>query len=206
MSREIYKDRESYMKALRHELRKLPKDDLETAMSYFEEYFEEAGPENEAAAIEDLGTPRQAASQLIVDLAVKNTRETGGDVKKDFRSVWIGILAVFAAPIALPLALAAVVVIASLGLSVLMVLGSVILCGACALVAGAAAVAAGIFYVFRFPADALANIGVGLMSLGLGALITPAMLELTKTFLRGIAKLFGHMVQRFSKGGDSYEA
>lgn len=46
-----------YMKTLAYSLRHLPKEEFEQAMDYFEEYFAEAGPENEQQAIEDLGSP-----------------------------------------------------------------------------------------------------------------------------------------------------
>ena len=50
-----------YMKVLSKKLRRLPKEDYERAVEYFEEYFADAGPENEQKAIEDLGTPEEAA-------------------------------------------------------------------------------------------------------------------------------------------------
>ena len=54
------------------------------AISYFTEYFEEAGPDNEAQAIEDLGTPELAADQIIRDFAVENAREPARDVRHGF--------------------------------------------------------------------------------------------------------------------------
>ena len=99
-------NREQYMERLRHRLKRLPKEDYERAVAYFTEYFEEAGAEREAQAIEDLGSPELAADQIIRDFAVENAAEPVRDVKKGFSALWIGILAVFAAPVALPLALA----------------------------------------------------------------------------------------------------
>ena len=45
-------------------------------MDYFEEYFEDAGIENEQKAIEDLGAPEEAASALILDLAQEKCCQT----------------------------------------------------------------------------------------------------------------------------------
>lgn len=53
-----------YMKILSKKLRRLPKEDYARAIEYFEEYFEEAGPENEQQAIQDLGSPEEAAREL----------------------------------------------------------------------------------------------------------------------------------------------
>ena len=63
------------MKQMRHHLRRLPKEDYDRAIEYFEEYFEEAGPDHEQQAIEDLGSPEIAADQIIRDLAMRKRRE-----------------------------------------------------------------------------------------------------------------------------------
>lgn len=98
--------REEYMRRLEHRLRRLPKEDYNKAVSYFTEYFEDAGPDNEAQAIEDLGEPEMAADQIVREFAMENAKEPVKTVKRSFSAVWIGVLAVFAAPVALPLALA----------------------------------------------------------------------------------------------------
>ena len=53
--------RTEYIAKLTKYLRKLPQKDYEEALEYFMEYFEEAGPENEARVIAELGTPKEAA-------------------------------------------------------------------------------------------------------------------------------------------------
>lgn len=94
-----------YMKKLSYSLRRLPKEDFNQAIDYFEEYFAEAGEENEQQAIEDLGSPEDAAKELIMNLAEKNMEQPPKTVKHSFKAVWIGILGICAAPIALPIAL-----------------------------------------------------------------------------------------------------
>ena len=89
-----------YMKILSKKLRRLPKEDYARAIEYFEEYFEEAGPENEQQAIQDLGSPEEAARELIMNLAEQNVSEPPKTVKRGMSAVWIGILGVCAAPIA----------------------------------------------------------------------------------------------------------
>ena len=42
--------KKEYMKKLAYQLRRLPKEDFDKAMDYFEEYFEDAGIENEQKA------------------------------------------------------------------------------------------------------------------------------------------------------------
>ena len=112
-------NRDEYMKQMRHHLRRLPKEDYDRAIEYFEEYFEEAGPDHEQQAIEDLGSPEIAADQIIRDLAMENAAKPNVSVKRGMSAVWVGILAVFAAPIGLPLALAAGAVLLILILSLI---------------------------------------------------------------------------------------
>ena len=107
-----------YMKKLSYSLRRLPKEDFNQAIDYFEEYFAEAGEENEQQAIEDLGSPEDAAKELIMNLAEKNMEQPPKTVKHSFKAVWIGILGICAAPIALPIALSLICVIAAVIVSV----------------------------------------------------------------------------------------
>ena len=58
--------RTEYIAKLTKYLRKLPQKDYEEALEYFMEYFEEAGPENEAQVIAELGTPKEAAHEAIL--------------------------------------------------------------------------------------------------------------------------------------------
>ena len=46
--------RNDYLKQLDKHLKKLPQQDYQEAMDYFTEYFDEAGPENEAQVIQEL--------------------------------------------------------------------------------------------------------------------------------------------------------
>ncbi len=61
-------DRVTFMRELEKLLSELPPEERSQALSYFEEYFDVAGPEGEAEVIERLGSPRQAARRIIKDL------------------------------------------------------------------------------------------------------------------------------------------
>lgn len=194
-------NRTEYMRSLEHGLRRLPKEDYDRAISYFEEYFEEAGPENEMQAIEDLGTPALAADQIIRDFAVENASKPTKNVKRSFSAVWIGILAVFAAPIALPIAVA----IAAVGLSFVVVIVSLIFAVFCAALAFAAssipAIMIGIWFLFSSPINGIATIGAGLIGAGMGIWVIFGCIALCKWFLNVMTKLFG----KIAKGGKRHE-
>ena len=61
---DIHLTKEEYLAQLKKYLKRLPKEDYNNAMDYFTEYFEDAGPEGEAALIQELGTPKEAAYEM----------------------------------------------------------------------------------------------------------------------------------------------
>ena len=79
-------NRIEYMNQLAHRLKRLPKEDYDKAMDYFNEYFDEAGPENEQQAIEDLGSPEAAANSIVMDLAIYNAKEPGKNMKRGLKT------------------------------------------------------------------------------------------------------------------------
>lgn len=194
-------NRTEYMERLQHRLRRLPKEDYERAIAYFTEYFEEAGPERETQAIEDLGSPELAADQIIRDFAVENAAEPAGDVKKGFSALWIGILAVFAAPVALPLALAFGAVLLAFVLVVVALLFSVFLIAVSVTVSAIPCVLVSFWLLFTSFADGLATLGFGLILMGVGILMTLLSFFFTRWCLHGMTCLFGSIV----KGGGHYE-
>ena len=152
--------KKEYMKKLAYQLRRLPKEDFDKAMDYFEEYFEDAGIENEQKAIEDLGAPEEAASALILDLAQENAVKPPKTMKRRFSALWIAILALFAAPIALPLALGILAVIGAVILGILAVVGGI-------LISALAAIAGSVLGIIGGIAIIPQTFGGGLVTIGL---------------------------------------
>ena len=64
-------NRVEFMKELRAGIVKLPYQEAEAALEYYEEYFEEAGPKNEERVIEELGDPKEVAAQIMRDFRNK---------------------------------------------------------------------------------------------------------------------------------------
>ena len=186
-----------YMKILTHNLRRLPKEDYDRAIEYFEEYFAEAGPENEQQAIADLGSPDEAAKALIVDLAAQNIKEKPKTMKGGLSALWIAVLAVCSAPVTLPIAICLLAVIAV----VLFCVGIALFCVVISAVAGAASgiltLFGGIVLLFRSLGDGLCNIGLGLFSTGLGILFVYGAILLFKWLIRKASVSLG----KITKGG-----
>ncbi|SDK23186.1 DUF1700 domain-containing protein [Streptococcus gallolyticus] len=178
-----------YLAKLDKYLRKLPKEDYQEAMDYFSEYFEEAGPENEAQVIAELGTPKEAARDIISRLLDEKIIDQEKRPKGRVSVVWLAILAILATPVALPLALVlflAVITILALGVAAIAVVLSL----------GVAFLTSGIYILFdswsylniSFSATAL-SFGLGLLALGLSLLTLLAAGAVCKVVGRSIVNL-----------------
>ena len=192
-------NRQEYLRILNKELRRLPRADREQALQYYEEYFEDDGPENEQAVMEELGNPIDIANQIIRDLAIKKMEEPEKSVKHGFSAIWIVILAVFAAPIGLPLAFAFALVIFCVVLVVFIFVACFIFAGICLGAGGLLSLAAGGYLLFQTFADGLAVIGSGLLAAGVGIFILYGSYYLGRLLFAGIARLFRRMLTRGKK-------
>ncbi|MFR3960154.1 MAG: DUF1700 domain-containing protein [Streptococcus salivarius] len=85
--------RTEYIAKLTKYLRKLPQR-TRRGLEYFMEYFEEAGPENEAQVIAELGTPKEAAHEVISRLLDEKIIEDKSSLRNKTTILWIAILAV----------------------------------------------------------------------------------------------------------------
>ena len=192
--------RDEYLQQLKKYLKRLPKDDYDSAMGYFTEYFDDAGPEGEQRVIQELGTPKEAAAELLANLLDEKTKPQEEHKHTSVGAViLIAILAVFAAPIGIPLLLAAILLIAA-GLLVLAA-GAlcVLLFGVSGLLIGAKAVVRGIAAIAVSPAGASVLAGAGLLSIGASLLISVLLLCVCKWIGMGLAELVRHLIAR--KGG-----
>lgn len=205
-------NRETYLKELKKYLKRLPEDDYKNAMEYFTEYFEEAGPDHEAEAIRELGSPREAAAELLSALIDEKTGAAAGDKSQSrryrsgdpipqgrrsdspLRILLIVCLAIFAAPVALPLAAAAFALLLA-GVAIVV---SVVFC---IFICSVSMVLVGIYSVIR--AFALLTVslpgflvitGGGLLSVGLGCLLFIASLFLCKWFITWLVRLIQKMI------------
>jgi uncharacterized membrane protein len=186
-----------YMNQLSGKLKRLPKNAYQEAMEYFEEYFSEAGSDEEA--INNLGSPQEAADQIITNLAIQNVDSGEKSVKKGFSAIWIGILAVFAAPIGLPLALALVIVIFAFVIVIAALAFSVIATAIAVVGSAVVGVFGSIWLLFTSPFNGIATLGISLAALGLGILFTCLSIVVCRSIFHGVMVLFGRIAKRGKK-------
>ena len=100
--------RTEYLTQLELYLKKLPEADQIEAMDYFRELFDDAGVEGEEELIASLGTPKEAAHEVLSNLLDKKINEAPAQ-KNNRQILHIALLALLAAPIGIPLGIAILV-------------------------------------------------------------------------------------------------
>ncbi len=94
--------KEMFLKTLNRKLQSLPKEERESAVLFYKDYFEDA--ENEELALSKLASPNEIAANLLIEFGEKNKHLSVGAI----------VLAVVTAPITLPLGFAGICIIIAL--------------------------------------------------------------------------------------------
>ena len=210
--------RKAFMARLDELLADITEAEKEEALSYYEEYFEDAGPENEEEVIQSLGSPEKVAATIKAGLS-ENAQEEGEfsetgytnsyyDVKDEVATInkrkglggigtggWviILILCLFALPILGPLLLGIAGTIFGILVAIAAVIFAVLVTGIALVVAAVAMVAAGFATLFATPLVGVALIGAALLVAGIGILITIlgfwVVTKVIPPLLRGLVEL-----------------
>lgn len=185
-------DKKQYLYELAKQLKDMDQEEFDDALRYLEEYFEEAGPENEQKVIQELGTPSKYAAQIKAEATIKSTYlyDTQNPPKSSVKKMWLIVLGICALPIAGPLALAGVALIFALFMLVFAFA-----------VAGAAFILAGIILFIPLLTSSFGLFSVnfysGLVALGSSLLLLGIILLLISLYYSICRKAFPACV-RFS--------
>jgi len=191
-------NRKDFLKELRRELEGLPFEERESAITYYEEYLDEAGPENEAEAIQGFGSPASIAAGLRAEEAMNTPPTTP---KEGAKKTWLVLLAIFSAPIAFPLLIA----VAALGFSLFIAFASIIFAfgiTAIALIGGGiVTIIGGISAIFAAGgATTMFFVGGGLLLIGVGILFWFLTYLVATKLLGGLARLLSRFLHRRKRG------
>ena len=200
---------QEYLNQLQKYLKKLPQSDYEDAMEYFTEYFADAGPENEQAVIEELGTPKIAAAELMMNLLDRkiDEREAMEQEKKRKEKkkttganvVWIAILALFAAPIGAPILISILIVLLCAALCVALLDMSVFLIAVVGVVVGVKMLLRGILAVSVSFGGFCFITGMGILLIGISILCA----VFGVYFAKWMGQLFVWCTRKVTKKGGS---
>ena len=197
------------LNALREALAGLPDEERENAMRYYQDYFLDAGAENEQKVIDELGSPADVAAAILNDYreVVPGTTPRKKKEKTPRRGwpVWlvvlIGVCAVIGAPIVGAVGVGGIALI--LGL----VIGAIALLfgGAVALAVLPLALLAGgvvlcvfaVFAVGKGLASAVATLGLGLVVLAVGGLLALLVIKIITGCSTPVFHLIGAVMNWF---------
>ena len=224
-----------YLEQLEKLLKDLPEHDREDALAYYKDYLEEAGPENEAAVIKELGSQEKVAETIKREVkpndqaeytehgysdgnepvnpntpSVKEQKkeEKNDKQKRSFPWALVVVLVIFAFPVLIGVAGALFGVVVSV-LATIFGLGvaliALVLAG---LIGGLALIVFGIVKL-------VTNLGLGLLGIGVGILLFAAGLLLLMLAVwliaRAIPAVFRFVVDLLQKlwfrvrGGNKHE-
>ena len=179
--------RTDYLTQLETYLNKLPEADRIEAMDYFKELFDDAGSEGEEELITSLGTPKEAAHDVLSNLLDKKVNEAPAQ-KNDRQLLHIALLALLAAPIGIPVGIAIILTIIGLLIAAVSVILAFFTVSVTGILLG------GLFMVESFSVLVEAKsafiliFGAGLLSIGASSLVLLG--------ISYVARFFGLLVVR----------
>lgn len=191
--------RTEYIAKLTKYLRKLPQQDYEEAIEYFMEYFEEAGPENEARVIAELGTPKEAAHEVISRLLEEKIVEDKSSLRNKTAILWIAILAVLASPVALPILLFFLAMIVTLLMIIFAVIVTALALTFALLISGVYTFFTSFSLLSVSLASTLFGGGLGLLMFGGALLLLLISFEICKLIVKLIALLIKWLIKKGRK-------
>lgn len=188
--------KDEYLSQLDHYLRKLPGEDYQEAIEYFQEYFEEAGPENEAALMEELGSPKEAAYDLIQNLLDKELSASQSTKRNFWKISTLITLVILASPLAFPIAIFFIALLFTILALFGAFLFTLLTLGTTGILTSIAAFYESFVNLISSPASFAFGIGAGTFLLGLGSLLC----LLTYSIGTSTVKLLGWIYRTSLKG------
>lgn len=185
-------NRKTFMEQLARLLAELPENEKEEALRYYDDYFEEAGPENEGKVIQELGSPGKVAGIIRANLdgsqcqgeytergyrernaeECRNGLRTAPGKKRGVGSwVLLIVLAVFLSPVLLGTAGGLLGLVAGV---IGLLAGIIITClagGGGFFIGGCALIVQGIVHLFHSPAEGMVRMGGGFIFVSVGLLL-----------------------------------
>lgn len=223
-------NRIDFMAQLKRLLSDIPESDRNDAIAYYNDYFDEAGAENEAQVIQELGNPGKVAAMIRASLRnVEDSKgeysetgyqEAGAEARRQTpaeryageqprrrgRIALMIILAIFASPFIIGVgggAIGVIIGLVSVLCGIIVLLFGMAITG---LVAGIIGIVTGIIEMFVNPATGLLMVGSGMISLAVTlTLICLAVwlgVNIIPKLVRGIFNLISRVLHRGIRGGE----
>jgi uncharacterized membrane protein len=184
--------KKEFLDELNRELESLNKEEKASALKYYEDYFDDAGEENEKDVIKELGSPKKVA-EIIKDENKSEPKEEKV-IKKEPMPIWLLILiGALLFPVIIPLAIGLLGTVFGLFVGLLGVFIGIITAGIGIFISGIVTCTYGAVTMFTSFPGGLLSLGVGFVLLGIGAILTMLTVKLcvfiVPPIVRGIVEL-----------------
>lgn len=189
-------NRVEFLAELERLLADLPDEERQAAVQYYADYFADAGVENEAEVIRELGSPEKTAESIRADYYGREFDESRYE-RKDYmekygrqpsdgqmnarpaspsenaKKPWTSrglkiLLIILIAIVAWPVSIGIICVVLGLAATVVCFFAALVLAAVSVLIAGAAMAVAGLLMFAAYPAAALVTLGAGILVFVLG--------------------------------------
>ena len=179
--------RTDYLTQLETYLNKLPEADRVEAMDYFKELFDDAGSEGEEELIASLGTPKEAAHDVLSNLLDKKVNEAPAQ-KNDRQLLHIALLALLAAPIGIPVGIAMILTIIGLFIAAVSVILAFFTVSVTGILLGGVFIVESFSVLVEAKSAFILIFGAGLLAIGASSLVLLG--------ISYVARFFGLLVVR----------
>ncbi|MCI6189038.1 MAG: DUF1700 domain-containing protein [Clostridium sp.] len=218
-----------FIEELKKRLEGLPSEEIENAINYYSEYFEDAGIDDETDVTISLGTAKEVAEQIILEYSLRNSEEivkvnlskdnenkynedehntkyfsneeyNKKEKKSKLPIILIAILAVLASPLLLGLGIGAVATIFGLAVGLFAIVISIIFGGGACILGGIVCIIATLFAVAQSGVPTtILFIGLSLIIIGLGLMILWLSINGFKLLILACKKLIAKITKRSEK-------
>jgi Predicted membrane protein len=189
-------NRDDYIEILSDRLKGLPQNEIDEAIRYVQEYFDEAGEENFHQAMDELGSPYRFANQIKADVVTKreysrSNHKNVGEKKSNSSTLWIILLGILSLPLSLPL----VATVFGLLMALFGILFAFLVSGGALLFAGIVVLVYSISKLFILPLAGVSALAVALMIIGLGLIMISFFTWLLKKAAPSAISALGNVFQ-----------
>lgn len=218
-----------FIEELKKRLEGLPSEEIENAINYYSEYFEDAGIDDETDVTISLGTAKEVAEQIILEYSLRNSEEivkvnlskdnenkynedehntkyfsneeyNKKEKKSKLPIILIAILAVLASPLLLGLGIGAVATIFGLAISLFAIVISIIFGGGAFILGGIVCIIASIFAGAQSGVPTtILFIGLSLIIIGIGIMFLWLSINGFKLLILACKKLIAKITKRGGK-------
>lgn len=205
-------NRVEFMAELSRLLEGIPEEDRLDALNYYNDYFDDAGSENEQKVIEELESPEKVAMKIraergdieVVDIKKADSEEAEGgeygyqyyqETKEDkpwtskpLKYLLIAAIILIGCPVIIPLAVALVATVLALVVAAFAVFASIVIVFAAVVLVGVVFLCSGIGSLISSGVVGLGIIGLGLIVIPIGLIGTIAGVRLCTIVFPGMIR------------------